>query len=264
MPGSSPGRTPSPSPGIIMKEDTKLLSPGSWNEDKTSKGGGSLGGSKPNSKPNSRPTTPSTSTSAPAPAAPEGGGQASSRGTSRTPSRQSNKNEQGSDLEIKPLQKFDAEVKAPEVPVAAAATPTRNSLVAPDDEEPQPRPASKVSLKAVTPEPKPMEVKPERAPSVHERVPSVSENRVESRETSRPSSKAETRPALKRQPSPAPFPKFASNPEPKAVPKQAEVKANASKPAPKVEPKAETRVKALVANPIKDMSAESLELEVRQ
>lgn len=264
MPGSSPGRTPSPSPGIISKEDPKLLSPGGWNDDKTNKVGGSKGGSKPNSKPNSRPTTPSTSVSAPTSAAPEGGGAPSSRGPSRTPSRQSNKIEQGSDLEIKPLQKFDSEVKAPDVaPAAAAAAPVRNSLIAPDEEE-APRPA-KVSAKAVTPEPKPVEVKTERAPSVHERVPSVSENKVESREASRPSSKAETtKPLPKRQPSPAPSPKPAPSREPKTAPKQVEAKAIVAKPAPKVDSKAEVRLKSMVLNSSNEVTAECSELEVRQ
>ncbi|XP_036958979.1 junctophilin-2 [Acanthopagrus latus] len=258
MPGSSPGRTPSPSPGIISKEDPKLLSPGSWNDDKTSKGGGSKGGSKPNSKPNSRPTTPSASVSAPTSAAPEGGGAPSSRGPSRTPSRQSNKIEQGSDLEIKPLQKFDSEVKTPDV---APAAPVRNSLIAPDEEE-APRPASKVSAKAVTPEPKPAEVKTERAPSVHERVPSVSENKVESREVSRPSSKAETtKPLPKRQPSPAPSPKPAPSREPKTAPKQVEAKAIIAKPALKVDSKADVRLKSVVSNSSSEVTVESLELE---
>ncbi|XP_023116680.2 junctophilin-2 [Amphiprion ocellaris] len=254
MPGSSPGRTPSPSPGIISKEEPKLLSPGSWNEDKTVKAGGSKGGSKPNSRPGSRPTTPSTSVSAPAPApaTAETGGAPSSRGPSRTPSRQSNKNEQGSDLEIKPLQKFDSEAKAPN----AAAVPVRNSLISPDEEE-APRPASK----AVTPQPKAIEVKTERAPSVHERAPSISENKVESREVSRPSSKAETKPLPKRQPSPAVIPKPAPNLEPITLPKQVEAKATPAKPAPKVEPKAEARVKAMLSSPSHEVAAESLELE---
>ncbi|XP_042263770.1 junctophilin-2 [Thunnus albacares] len=245
MPGSSPGRTPSPSPGIISKEDPKFLSPGSWNEDRTSKGGGS----KPNSRPSSRPTTPS----APASAAPEG-----SRGPSRTPSRQSNKIEQGSDLEIKPLQKFDSEAKAPDVTPAAAA-PVRNSLISPDEEE-VPR-SSKVSSKAITPEPKTAALKNERAPSVHERASSFSENKVESREVSRPSSKAETKPLPKRQPSPAPSPKPAPRLEPKTVHKQFEAKATAAKLAPKVDPKAEARVKATVSSQSKEMIAESLEVE---
>ncbi|XP_071333506.1 junctophilin-2 [Trachinotus anak] len=258
MPGSSPGRTPSPSPGITIKEDPNLLGPGGWNDDKTNKGGGSKGSSKPNSRSSSRPTTPSTSLSAPNPAAPEGGGGPSSRGPSRTPSRQSNKNEQGSDLEIKPLQKFDSAAKAPDVTPAAAA-PVRNSLISQDEEE-APRPPSKVP-KAVTPEPKTAELKTERAPSVQERVPSVHENKVESREVSRPSSKAETKPLLKRQPSPAPSPKPAPKLEPKTVPKQVEAKAIVAKPAPKVEPRAEGRLKSVVSSPSNLLTAESLELE---
>ncbi len=261
MPGSSPGRTPSPSPGIFSKEDPKFLSPGGWNEDKSSKGAGSKGNSRPNSKPNSRPTTPSTSVSAPTSAAPEVGGAPSSRGPSRTPSRQSNKNEQGSDLEIKPLQKFESEAKASVVAPAAAA-PVRNSLIAPDEEEEAPRPASKVSSKAVTPEPKAVEVKSERAPSVHERVPSTSENKVESREVSRPSSKAETKLLPRRQPSPAPSPKPAAKLEPKTVPKPVEAKPIVVKPGLKMDLKAEGRLRAMMSSPSSELTAESLELEV--
>ncbi|TKS76603.1 Junctophilin-2 [Collichthys lucidus] len=273
MPGSSPGRTPSPSPGIISKEEPKLLRPGSWHEDKTSKVIGNKGSSKSNSKPNSRPTTPSTS--APAPAAPESGGAPGSRGPSRTASRQSNKNEQGSDLEIKPLQKFDSE--APDVtpaaaPAAAPAAPVRNSLIAPDEEAPRTvsKASAKAAAKAVTPEPKPMEVKTERAPSVHERAPSVSESKVESREPSRPASKAETKPLARWQPSPAPSPKPAPSPrptpspkpapnlEPKTVPKQ--VEAIVVKPALKVDPKAEARLKAIVSSSSNE-TADSLDME---
>lgn len=253
MPGSSPGRTPSPSPGIIIREEPKLLSPGSWNGDKTSKDGGTKGNSKPNSRPSSRPTTPSASAPAPALVAPEDGVAPSSRGPSRTPSRQSNKNEQGSDLEIKPLQKFDSKVKAPDVSVAAAS-PVKNSLISPDEEE-APRPTSKVPSKPVTPDPKPTEIKPDRAPSVHERVPSATENKVE---ISRPPSKAETKPLPKRQPSPAPTPKPARIVEPKPVTNQVEVKGVVAKPAQKVEPKAEARLKAIASVP----TTESLELEV--
>nr|XP_033486120.1 junctophilin-2 [Epinephelus lanceolatus] len=268
MPGSSPGRTPSPSPGIITKEDPKLLSPGSWNEDKTIKGGGSKGGSKPNSRPSSRPTTPATSVSATAPApapasasaAPENGAAPSSRGPSRTPSRQSAKNEQGSDLEIKPLQKFDSEAKAPDVAPAPVAS-VRNSLISADEEEEAPRPASKVPAKAITPEPKTIEVKTERAPSVHERAPSVSENKVEPRAVNRPSSKAETKPLPKRQPSPAPSPRPAPSPELKPVPKPVEAKPIVAKPAPKVEPKAEARLRAIVSSSSHELTADSLELE---
>ncbi|KAM4563115.1 junctophilin-2 [Odontesthes bonariensis] len=245
MPGSSPGRTPSPSPAIISKEDPKLLSPRGWNEDKSSKGGGIKGGSKPNSAPSSRPTTPSTS--AVAPVSSDEGGAPSSRGPSRSLSRQSNKNEQGSDLEIKPLQKFDSEAKAPDLAPAAAA-PVRNSLILPDEEE-APRSASSVPSKAVTPEPKATEVKTERAPSVHERSASISEKKIQSREGSRPTSKAETRPLPKRQPSPAPPPKPASNLEPKTVAKQVEAKA--AKPA----------LKAMMSSQSNEVMTESSELE---
>ncbi|XP_069566988.1 junctophilin-2 [Brachyistius frenatus] len=260
MPGSSPGRTPSPSPGIVSKEEPKLLSPGSWNEDRTGKGGGS----KPNSRPGSRPSTPSTAVSAPATAAPDGGGASGSRGPSRTPSRQSSKNEQGSDLEIKPLQKFDSE--APAVVVSAAA-PVRTSLISPDEDEEEeeeaPRPASKAASKAATPEPKAAALPTARAPSVHERAPS--ENRAESREASRPTSKAETKLPPKRQPSPAPAPaptpKPAPSPEPKTLPKQVEVKAVAAKPAPKADPKAEARLKAVLSSTSHEATSEALELE---
>lgn len=256
MPGSSPGRTPSPSPGINSKEDPKFLSPGSWYEDKTGRGVGSKGTSKPNSRPNSRPTTPSTSVSAPAP---EGGGATNSRGPSRTPSCQSSKMEQGSDMEIKPLQKFDSEVKAVDVTPA----PVRNGLITPDEEEAL-RPTSKVPSKAVTPEPKPTKVKSDRAPPVHEREVFAAENKVEFREVSRPSSKAETKPLPKRQPSPAPSPKPAPKLEPKPAPKPVEAKAIAAKPALKVDPKAEARQKVMVSSPSHEATAESLELEVRQ
>ncbi|XP_037334776.2 junctophilin-2 [Pungitius pungitius] len=234
MAGSSPGRTPSPSPGITSKEDFKLLSPGSWNEDKTIKAAGSKGSSKANSRPGSRPTTPSTSASAPAPSAPEVAG-----GPPRAPSRQSSKNEQGSDLEIKPLQKFDSEGKGPDV-TADLAAPVRNSLVSPDEEE-APRHSPRVSPKAVTPEPE-----AERTPSVRGRAPSASENRVSE------SSRAETKPSPRRQPSPAPPPKPAPSRGTEAVPKQAEAKA------PKVEPKAEGRLKAIGTSPSDE---ESLDLE---
>ncbi|XP_017291413.1 junctophilin-2 [Kryptolebias marmoratus] len=242
MSGSSPGRTPSPSPAIISKEDPKLLGPRGWNEDKSSKVGAIKAASKPSTAPSSQPTIPSTSA-----AAPEGGGAPSSRGPSRSPSRQSNKNEQGSDLEIKPLQKFDSEAKALDL-TAATKAPVRNSLIAPD-EEAAPRPASDVTSKAVTPEPKATEVKPERVPSVHEPTPSTSEKKKQSREGSRPTSRAETKPLPKRQPSPAPPPKPVPNQEPKTVTKQVEVKVVPAKPAPK----------AVVSS--KEVIAETSELE---
>ncbi|KAM4610154.1 junctophilin-2 [Polymixia lowei] len=262
MPGSTPARTPSPSPGITYKEDPKLLSPGSWNGDKTSKGGGSRGSSRPNSRPSSRPTTPASSTPAPVLAVPECGADPSSRGPSRTASRQSAKAEQGSDLEIKPLQKFDSEAKAPDTTPAASAS-VRNSLISPDEEEP-PRPTSKVSSKVATPEPKTAELKSERAPSSHERAPPASESKVEFREVSRPASKAETRPTLRREPSPAPSPKPTPKLEPKTVPKPVEPKVvvpkPTAKPAPKVDPKVEARLKTIVKAPSNE-AAESVEME---
>ncbi|XP_075898393.1 junctophilin-2 [Nelusetta ayraudi] len=246
MPGSSPGRTPSPSPFIIGKEDPKLLGPGGWNEDKSSRGG-SKGGSKPNSKPNSRPTTPSTSSAATSLAPEVTGGV-----PSRNPSRQSSKVEQGSDLEIKPLQKFESEAKALDVPPPAApAAPARNSLIVPDEEE-APRPSSKAPAKATTPEPKPPRVKADRAPETP-----VAENKVEPREANRPPSRAETTRLLpKRQPSPAPSPK----PAPKLEPKAAEAKAIVAKPIVKVEPKAEARQRTMVSSPSSEL-AEYLEQE---
>ncbi|XP_056128808.1 junctophilin-2 isoform X2 [Lampris incognitus] len=252
MPGFTPVRTPSPSSGITNKEDSHLLSPGSWNGDKTSKGGGSRGGSRPNSRPGSRPTTPLSSTSAPTLAVPESSTAPSSRGPSRTPSRQSNKAEQGSDLEIKPLQKLDSEGKAPDATPAAFVS-VRNSLISQDEEEPVKNPASKVSSKAIMPEPKTAEVRNEQAPSLRERAPSSSEFKVESREASRPASKVEMKPTPRRDPSPAPSPKPAPKFEPKLVAKPVEHKATVAKPTaklgPKVDPKAETRVKTVVKTP---------------
>lgn len=253
MPGSSPGRTPSPSPGIICKEDPKLLSPGSCNEDKPIKGV-----SKANSKPNSRPTTPSASATAPTLAVPEGGGAPSSRGPTRTPSRHSNKNEQGSDLEIKPLQKFESQSKAPDVSSAPTAS-VRNSLISTDEEEAS-LPSFK-SPKAATVEPKSTELKTERASSLQERVPL--ENKV-TRDVSRSSSKAEAKPLPKRQPSPAPSPKPTPVIEPKTVPKQVEAKPIVAKPALKLEPKPEARLKALVSTQGHEMTSDSLDQEVKK
>uniref|UniRef100_A0A8C6VWU1 Junctophilin 2 n=1 Tax=Nothobranchius furzeri TaxID=105023 RepID=A0A8C6VWU1_NOTFU len=201
MPSSSPGRTPSPSPAIINKEDPKLLSPRGWTEDKSNKGGGVKAGSKPISIPSSHRTTSSAAAAAPSSAAPEGAGVPRGRSPSRSPSRHSNKNEQGSDLEIKPLQKFDSEAKAPELSPAAPA-PVRNDLITADEED-APHPLLDAPPKAVTPEPKAPEVKMERPPTIHERPPSTTETKRQSREGSRPTSRTETRPVPKRQPSPA-------------------------------------------------------------
>ncbi|XP_026189311.1 junctophilin-2 [Mastacembelus armatus] len=261
MPGSSPGHTPSPTPGITCKEDPKLLSPGSWNEDKTSKGGSTKGSSKPSSRPSSRPATPSTSISAPASAqiAPEDGGAPGTRGLSHTPSHQSNKNEQGSDLEIKPLQKFDSKAKTLDV-TPAATTPVRNSLMSPYKEEALPS-TSKVLSKTVVPKSKPTELKTERAPSVHKAAPPIPENKMDSREVSQMSSKPETKQLPKRQPSPALSPKPVPRLEPNTVPKQVEAKGVVAKPSLKVEPKAEARLKAIISSPSNTVSADSLELE---
>ncbi|KAJ0036359.1 hypothetical protein NQD34_005036 [Periophthalmus magnuspinnatus] len=250
MPESSPARTPSPSPGITQPpRDDKLLSPRTWSE-----GGGST---KSNSKPNSRPITPSTSaSSAPPPVAPA---------PERTPSQQSNKIEQ--DLEIKPLQKFDNEKQSDAT--TSAPPSARNSQISAqveEEEEPPapqapqapPRPASKMSAKAATPEPpKVVEPKPERPPSVQERAPSVS------RETSRSSSRADSRPALKRQPSPAPRPKLEVKiPAPKpAEPKPAEPKAVVPKAPAKPEPKAETRLRSTGVSQSKEEPLDSLDME---
>ncbi|XP_068600630.1 junctophilin-2 isoform X2 [Brachionichthys hirsutus] len=193
MPGSSPGRTPSPGPGIFSREEPNLLGPGIWNGDKTTK----------------------------ASTAPEGGGAPSGHSPTRTPSRQSSELEQGSDLEIKPLQKFESEV------TPAASAPVRNSLITADEVEPRP-----------TPElgPPPSKVKAQRAPP-------VSENNVESREVSRPCSKAEAKPLAKRQPGPVPAPQLEA------------------RPAAKADPKAEARLKAVVPSRASEGTPESLELE---
>ncbi|KAI9536204.1 hypothetical protein NQZ68_035720 [Dissostichus eleginoides] len=167
--------------------------------------------------------TADPATSAPPTAAPESTEAPGSRGPSRTPSRQSSKNEQGSHLEIKPLQKFDSEEPAPDV-VVLHLLPL--------------------------------------APSVQERAPSVSENKVESREASRPASRAETTPLPKRQPSPAPSPKRpTTTPEPKPAPTPVEAEAIVAKPAVKVEPKAESIQKAMALSRSPEVPAESLELE---
>lgn len=252
MPGSSPGRTPSPSPAITNKEDPKLLSPKSITEDRSVKQGSTKDAGKPNSTPSSRPTTPATAVPPPALAPPEGEGAPGSRGPSRSPSRHSNKNEQGSELEIKPLQKFDSEAKAPDLPPAPAA-PTTNSLILPDEEEEEEAPQHRKLSKAATPEPKDPEAKPERAPSVQERSPSTLEKKAPSREGSRPPSKAETRLLPKRQPSPAPIPKPSLNVEPKTITKQVEAKIIAAKPI----------LKPVVSDSCVEGAAEASDLEVR-
>lgn len=256
-PSSTSARTPSPTavivPKVPSKEDLNLLSPGSWNGDKASRGSSSRGSSRAGSRPSSRPTTPS-STPAIAPvsdAALEERSAPSSKVPSRTPSRQSAKAEQGSDLEIKALLKMDS-VSEP----APAATPVRTNLVlTTDEDEPPPRRAPKLSPKAVTPEPKAAEVKhrAETREPVNERPASMTESKPESRtefrEERKLTNRIEHKPSSKREPSPAP--KAAPKPEPKSVPKpepQPVVKPVA-KPVANVEAKTETRQRSIVKAP---------------
>ncbi|KAF3859130.1 hypothetical protein F7725_021529 [Dissostichus mawsoni] len=230
---------PSPSPGIISKEDPKLLSPRSWNEDKSIKSGGSKGRSKSNSRPSSRP----------------------------------------SNLCPPPPPRLHLRAQRPPVvvallapPAVRAARPSRDhtwrsspcrSLIQRNQLQMlRAAPRVQSAIKSRHPEPKTIEVIPERAPSVQERAPSVSENKVESREASRPASRAETTPLPKRQPSPAPSPKRPTpTPEPKPAPTPVEAEAIVAKPAAKVEPKAESRQKAMALSRSPEVPAESLELE---
>ncbi|XP_077074464.1 junctophilin-2 [Siphateles boraxobius] len=270
-PSSNSARTPSPTPVIVLqapsKEDPNLLSPGNWNGDKVSRGSGSRGSSRAGSRPSSRPTTPSsTSAVAPAPAAPpEEHSAPSSKAPSRTPSRQSAKAEQGSDLEIKALQKMDSESKAAE-PVPAAM-PVRTSLVHSTDEEEPPNPAPKPSSKAVMPEEKAAEVKhrAETREPVNKRPASMTEIKprswTEVREEKKLTNKAETKPLPKREPSPAP--KAAPKPEPKSVPKsepKEPVVKPVAKPVAKVEAKIEARQRSIV-KATSEATQESLELD---
>ncbi|KAG1960897.1 junctophilin-1 [Pimephales promelas] len=270
-PSSTSARTPSPTPVIVppapSREDPNLLSPGNWNGDKVSRGSGSRGSSQAGSRPSSRPATPSSASAvAPAPAAPpEENSAPSSKAPSRTPSRQSAKAEQGSDLEIKALQKMASESKAAE-PVTAAM-PVRTSLVRPTDEEEASHPAPKQSSKAVTPEPKAAEVKhrAEIREPVNERPASMTEIRprswTEVREEKKLTNKAEPKPSLKREPSPAP--KAAPKPEPKSVPKpepKEPVVKPVAKPVAKVEAKIEARQRSIVKAPSEAIQ-ESLELD---
>ncbi|CDQ72001.1 unnamed protein product [Oncorhynchus mykiss] len=244
-PGSTPACTPSPSPAItppasrhskqgsISKEDSHLLGPAGWNGDR---GGGSRGSSRPNSRTNSRPTTPSSNvatTTAPPEDCPTSAPILSSRGNSRASSRLSNKIEQGSDLEIKPLEKTASEAKL------SNATPlVRTSVTYSEEEVPPPHPASKESSKAaVTPELN--EAEPtQRTESVNERpVSAVSESKPGS--SAQSVNKVSPKPSL----SPKPSPKREASPASKpATP--------APKQAPKVEPKAEAKLmKNMVKSP---------------
>ncbi|XP_016145718.1 junctophilin-2-like [Sinocyclocheilus grahami] len=270
-PSSTSAHTPSPTPVIVpqapSREDPNLLSPGSWNGDKTSRGSGSRGSSRAGSRPSSRPTTPSSTPAiASAPdAAPEERSAPISKIPSRTPSRQSAKAEQGSDLEIKSLQKMDSESKVAEP--APAATPVRTNLVlTTNEEEPPPRPAPKLYPKAVTPEPKPAEVKNRDATRepVNERPASMTESKPESRtevrEEKKLTNRMEPKPSPKREPSPAP--KAAPKPEPKSVPKPEPkpVVKPVAKPVAKIEAKTETRQKSILKAP-SETRQEPLELD---
>ncbi|XP_041712567.2 junctophilin-2-like [Coregonus clupeaformis] len=263
-PGYSPARTPSPSPAVthpasrhskqgnVSKEDPHLLGPAGWNGDK---GGGSRGSSRPNSRTNSRPSTP-----APAAAPPEErlatAPIPSSRGSSRASSRLSNKVEQGSDLEIKPLEKTASEAK-----VSEAAPSIRTSVAYSEEEKeaPPPSPASNVSSKAaLTPKPKSAEPK-QRTESVNERpVSTISESKLESSAQSvnkvSPKPSPSLKPLTKREASPASKP---ATPAPTPVPK-------AAKPAPKVEHKAEAKLmKIMVKSPSTSEVTELVEFEQR-
>lgn len=248
-PSSTLARTPSPTPAIVTqgssKEGPHLLSPGNWNGEKTSRGSSQAG-----SRPNSRPSTPSFNPAAP-PIVPE------ERAPSRTPSI---KAEQGSDLEIKALQKIDSETKA------AEPAPLRTSLVISTDDEEPPRPPSKLLSKAALPERKSAEVKrkAETRELVNELPASVTESkphsRTELREEKKVTHKVESKPSLKREPSPAP--KAAPKPEPKLVPKPEPkpVVKPVAKPVAKVELKNEMRQRSMVKSP-SETSQESVELD---
>ncbi|KTF87101.1 hypothetical protein cypCar_00033903, partial [Cyprinus carpio] len=270
-PSSTSARTPSPTAVIVpqapSKEDPNLLSTGSWNGNKASRGSGSRGSSRAGSRPSSRPTTPSSTpaVASASDAAPEERSAPSSKVPSRTPSRQSAKAEQGSDLEIKGLQKIDSESRAAEP--APAATPVRTNLVlTTDEDEPPPRPAPKLFPKAVTPEPKAAEVKhrAETREPVNERPASMTESKPESRtevrEEKKFTNRIEPKPSPKREPSPAP--KAAPKPEPKLVakPEPKPVVKPVAKPVAKVEAKTEMRQRSIVKAPSETIK-EPLELD---
>ncbi|XP_072562273.1 uncharacterized protein [Paramormyrops kingsleyae] len=226
-------RTPSPGPPTpaefrqskqsTSKEDPNLLSPGVWNGEKTSRGGGS------------RPTTPSSS-AVPAPPSEEG------RKPSRSPSRQSSRAQQGSDLEIKPLQKTDSESKVAEPQPSSSA---RNSQVYSTDEEDQAL-ASKGPSKLTTPEPKTdLRPKTETWESSHECLPSATEEKPESNEEGRKERKETVKVELKlpARSEPTPPPRPAPKAEPKLEVKselRPEVKLE-PKPIAKLEPKQEPK-----------------------
>ncbi|TRY88524.1 hypothetical protein DNTS_014075 [Danionella cerebrum] len=239
-PSSTSPPTPSPTPVIVpqapSREDANLLSPSGWNGDRASRGSGSKGSSRAGSRPNSRPTTPAT---VPTPEPPPEDRPASvSKVPSRTPSRQSAKAEQGSDMEIKALQKTDLE---PKVADPAPVKPVRNSLILPSNEEEPPRTAPKLAPRAVTPEPKAVEVKhkAETRELENERPASKTESKPGSsadvREERKFVNKIEPKPATKREPSPVPKPE--PKPLPKPEPKPAAKPKREPSPVPKLEPK---------------------------
>ncbi|XP_062871378.1 junctophilin-2 [Trichomycterus rosablanca] len=227
----TPARTPSPGPTSSAARDSNFLSPGSWNGDKISQGGGgsSTGGSHPGSRPSSRPSTPS-SPAAPAPApepVKEELAVPSTKGISRSPSRQSTKAEQGTDLEIKPLQKMDLEPKSAE-PVSA---PVRTSLISSTDEdEPYPL-VFEVSSQAVTSESKATEKRPEAKEPVQDQPALITKNKLEVNEERKEPNQAPRReaspardpsPASRRDPSPAPRrdPSLTSRRDPSPAPRR--------------------------------------------
>ncbi|KAG7323306.1 hypothetical protein KOW79_013008 [Hemibagrus wyckioides] len=212
-PNISPARTPSPETASSAALDPNLLGPGSWNGDRSNRGGGSgsRGGSRSGSRQSSRPSTPS------APSTEEPG---VTKGPSRSNSRQNTKAEQGSDLEIKPLQKMDLESKAAE----PASAPVRTSLISSTDEEEPPPPASKLSSKAVPPEHKAPEQRAEGREPAPEHPASVTESKQEVKEDTKVANRVEAKQSIKREPSPAP------RREPSPVPKRE------PSPAPRREP----------------------------
>ena len=260
MPGSTPARTPSPSPGIPPQEDPPLLRPGSWSGEKSSKGGGSTASSRANSRTASRPITPSSSTSVLAPAstsAPEAAEAAAPSGC------QSSGVEPGSDLEIKQLQKFDGE-ESPAAPVDPAAPASVGTGLISKDEDQTAQPVVKAPpIAAHKSEPEPAETPgelnpPSAPPSRAASVPRIS---VEpTRTPSRPGSRSETKPAERREasPAPSPTPTLQAKVVAKAVIGQPVVT-----PPPTVEPKVEAKPKTVMKVPSKEKTVDSVELEVR-
>ncbi|XP_076839748.1 junctophilin-2 [Brachyhypopomus gauderio] len=196
----SPARTPSPGLAAPATPDPNFLSPGSWNGDRGSRGSG--GGSRPGSRPSSRPATPS---SAPAPLlspAQEEPVATSGKGPSQSPSTRLNaRAQQGSDLEIKALQKMDAEPKSA-VGAPATTAPVRTSFTSSTDEEEAPPPASTESVKAMSLEPKASEEKAKINEPMPEDPALTSQSKLEAKEERKATSKAEAKPLPNREPSP--------------------------------------------------------------